>query len=315
MPFHHSMLKFNDRLELASLNAPVVKIGEKGQAVRLVQQALILLVGPLPKSTAEDGSPDGEYGAETLKVVKAFQGAVGLKKDGRVGTDTLAAMDAQLMLRKVKFDPLPPIPGLESDTDSLLESSTRVVYDTLLSCPLAPFNFHLQMTVLEQHRQEDTYIHGTSFQRMARAVQDGEITVAFCGPGDPQAVAALYDIDTDTIQLAGPLSYDQRDKCLVVHEAAHAICDWKGKPLNAMFSEAVGFVAESLYMLQTVGSPKQVSNHGANNVYKKAFEIAKTIAGGKSPAASAVEELAKSIKHTEYGEYSLGTHQFNGRSR
>ncbi len=81
------------RLQKAYDNSPAIKRYEKNhESVAKVQQALIDAGYPMPDST-KDGAPDGKFGKETYKVVKAFQAAHGLKVDGSVGRDTLGRLD------------------------------------------------------------------------------------------------------------------------------------------------------------------------------------------------------------------------------
>lgn len=62
--------------------------GDKGDAVKSLQEQLIRLGYPLPKYGA-----DGDFGKETEAAVKAFQMDKGLKADGVVGAKTYAALD------------------------------------------------------------------------------------------------------------------------------------------------------------------------------------------------------------------------------
>ena len=82
------------RLHLASTNNPPLKRGETGDAVKLLQQALIDIGFRLPISTKKTGLPDGIYGAETEAAVMAFQQRHGLSKDGVTGKDTIGRLDA-----------------------------------------------------------------------------------------------------------------------------------------------------------------------------------------------------------------------------
>ena len=84
----------NQRLQQAANNNPPMRIGEQGQAVQLVQQALIDLDLSLPVSTKKGTrEPDGVFGTETRDVVIQFQTGNDLKNDGIVGTDTLRSLD------------------------------------------------------------------------------------------------------------------------------------------------------------------------------------------------------------------------------
>ena len=98
----------NARLQRAADNSPAMRAVESGEAVRLVQQALIDLGFPMPISTRRYGSPDGIYGDETVKQIRAFQAQQVLMPDGAAGRQTLAKMD-QLLPNPAP--PLPPLPA------------------------------------------------------------------------------------------------------------------------------------------------------------------------------------------------------------
>ena len=67
---------------------PTIRKGDKGNAVRMMQQALLALGYDLPRYGA-----DGDFGAETEKAVKEFQKDKGLSQDGVVGRKTWAALE------------------------------------------------------------------------------------------------------------------------------------------------------------------------------------------------------------------------------
>ncbi len=125
----------NQRLQRAAENSPSLKKPEKGQAVRLVQQALIDCGFYLPKSTARYGTPDGIFGDETEKALAAFQKSHRLKKiDGHAGHDTLYEMDK---IFPMPTPPLPPLPGFTADgklyyrVPGLIEGKMQ---DKIMSC-------------------------------------------------------------------------------------------------------------------------------------------------------------------------------------
>lgn len=98
----------NARLQRAADNSPAMHASENGEAVRLVQQALIDLGFPMPISTRRYGSPDGIYGDETVKQIRAFQAKQTLSPDGATGRQTLTKMDKLL---PNAAPPLPPLPA------------------------------------------------------------------------------------------------------------------------------------------------------------------------------------------------------------
>ncbi len=83
----------DERLEAACDNIRIMRIGERGEAVKKIQQALID-DGFVMSITTKDGSPDGIYGQETYRTVRQFQVKYGLKyKDGAVGHETMSKLD------------------------------------------------------------------------------------------------------------------------------------------------------------------------------------------------------------------------------
>ena len=95
-------LSRNRRLQAAASNSPPLRSGETGEAVELLQQALIDLGFRLPISTKKTGFPDGIYGAETKSAVTAFQAGERLHDDGIAGKDTLHRLDAIICSRELK---------------------------------------------------------------------------------------------------------------------------------------------------------------------------------------------------------------------
>lgn len=80
------------RLQTAAQNAPPIRQGESGPAVRALQQALFDLGAKLPGSF-RNGDFDGIYGPETTRVVRQFQAKHHLAVDGITGRQTLSALD------------------------------------------------------------------------------------------------------------------------------------------------------------------------------------------------------------------------------
>lgn len=88
----------SDRLRKASENAPPVKQGERGQAVAIIQMALIDLGLAMPNSTSHGRAlPDGIFGPETANRVRSFQLANGLSGDAVVGRLTMAALERAIV--------------------------------------------------------------------------------------------------------------------------------------------------------------------------------------------------------------------------
>jgi peptidoglycan hydrolase-like protein with peptidoglycan-binding domain len=96
------------RLQNAANNSPAMGKGEKGEPVRIIQQALIDLGFPMPISVRKFGSPDGIYGAETVAKISEFQKKHSLGIDGITGRNTMAKLDELLPTAGA---PLPPLPA------------------------------------------------------------------------------------------------------------------------------------------------------------------------------------------------------------
>ncbi len=107
MPLTSPRFSWNPRLQGASNNNPPMRRGETGEAVRLVQQALIDLGYPMPLSTRKYGSPDGIYGNEMVSKTRSFQKKQHISKDGVVGKSTMSQFDTLLPISALRLPPLP----------------------------------------------------------------------------------------------------------------------------------------------------------------------------------------------------------------
>lgn len=105
--------KNNTRLQNAAKNRPPIKLGEIGPGVQLLQEVLVALGYPLPKSTKPEGTMDGIYGVETKGAILAFQGNHSLVTDGSTGENTLKQIDILLPYTNI---PIKPDPKLKSSS-------------------------------------------------------------------------------------------------------------------------------------------------------------------------------------------------------
>jgi hypothetical protein len=108
----------SQRLQEASENRPPIRYGERGHAVRLVQQTLIDQGFPMPISVRAHGSPDGIYGQETVRRIREYQRSWTLDVDGVTGRQTLTTMNATLPNNPPLVPTLPApanyvVPGLK----------------------------------------------------------------------------------------------------------------------------------------------------------------------------------------------------------
>lgn len=93
-------LSGNPDIVKASSNMPPLKMGSKGEGVRVLQLALIDLGTPMPRSTANGSAlPDGIFGSETHSAVVGFQRLNGLVQDGIAGAMTIQRLDMLLAAR------------------------------------------------------------------------------------------------------------------------------------------------------------------------------------------------------------------------
>jgi peptidoglycan hydrolase-like protein with peptidoglycan-binding domain len=72
--------------EIDDMKLSVLKVGSKGNQVRLLQEILMLEYG---FENTYSNPFDGSFGSFTDKQVKAYQKANNLKEDGLVGIDTM----------------------------------------------------------------------------------------------------------------------------------------------------------------------------------------------------------------------------------
>lgn len=79
----------------------VVKFGDKGNAVKEIQNLLIGAGYNLGDYGVNKNGVDGDFGKKTLEAVKSFQNAFGLTVDGIVGEKTLTALKAVQSVKTV----------------------------------------------------------------------------------------------------------------------------------------------------------------------------------------------------------------------
>jgi peptidoglycan hydrolase-like protein with peptidoglycan-binding domain len=121
----------NERLQQAYDNAPPLRLGERLDAVALVQQGLIDDGILLPNSTASGTAPpDGIFGVETNRAVQEFQAKHGLDVDGEVGRQTMGRLD-QLAAGRTSVPPGTEGPG--DIYEGLPEIAAGMPVDALLA--------------------------------------------------------------------------------------------------------------------------------------------------------------------------------------
>ncbi|MEG1053030.1 MAG: N-acetylmuramoyl-L-alanine amidase, partial [Janthinobacterium sp.] len=90
LPGEYTIVTAGDAEAGASSNQPTVRMGSKGEAVRRLQNTLMVL------GFALDHGADGNFGGETLEALEDFQRKYGLDVDGVCGPKTWVVIAAAL---------------------------------------------------------------------------------------------------------------------------------------------------------------------------------------------------------------------------
>jgi peptidoglycan hydrolase-like protein with peptidoglycan-binding domain len=114
-------------LENAFDNSPPIYVGATGPHIQKVQQALIDVGLPLPRSTKNGTAPpDGVFGTETLQMIKGLQFRQGIQRDGVIGRQTLGELDSLLTGNHV--------PGTPATTSATTIATTDVQKQDFQPC-------------------------------------------------------------------------------------------------------------------------------------------------------------------------------------
>jgi Putative peptidoglycan binding domain len=81
------------------------------------------------KDSTKKGSPDGDYGDETLKTVQQFQSKNGLTVDGKIGRETLRSLDKE----SSNCGSTPPQPSPPTNTDQQIINAANTARTSALS--------------------------------------------------------------------------------------------------------------------------------------------------------------------------------------
>jgi len=300
----------NARLQMAAENNPTIRKGDQGLHVRHIQQALIELGHPMPRSTARHGSPDGVFGGETRTGVVEFQRKQkkldpGFGVDGVVGRQTMGALDRLIRTPKT----LPPIPtgGGATDVDANLAQSLINV----LSHPrLADISFSMMGVT----------ISWGSYLQVRKALEDLAITAEFFPVPPSMGVHGVYlaqevkdpatgDIlfTANTFVMPFQRAVKTQQKVTVIHEATHAFCDIRqiGRAGTAAFSrsqsESVAFLAQAIFHRILAGGAQtdpliSDPSKGLNPVFLKADELARKVLAKDPLPSKTVAELHSLIQ-------------------
>jgi tetratricopeptide (TPR) repeat protein len=140
----------------------VLKVGEEGDAIRAVQEAL-------GKLGYDVGTPDGKFGDATRTAVKAFQKKSHLKSDGLVGQDTFKAIvgdGASESAADQAGDA--PLPLTVSDKLEILDAIGNILRARKMYAEAIPI--YDQALALVPHPEKRDWVYyyarGTSYERI-----------------------------------------------------------------------------------------------------------------------------------------------------
>ena len=227
----------------AAENSPPLKKGDYGESVRILQQALIELGIPLPISTQKYGSPDGDYGDETKDAVELFQKTNGLaaEADGRVGRNTLAKLDQQIVTLGKPRPNLPPLGAGPVVLDPLAAEVVAILREPAVQS----INFNYEFV----------WFGGSLLQDVAKAIEQGRIKVAH----DPELEGWAEYIPFNNVIQRNQFNFSFNNprgsafnRSIVVHEAVHAYQDLQGYSRPKYSSEGLGYAVQAWYHMGLV---------------------------------------------------------------
>ncbi len=288
------------RFQKALNNTPTIKKHETEQlVVRRLQQALIDVGHPLPKSTAKFSTPDGDFGNETFEAVRAFQRRYWPTEtpDGKVGKNTLSKLDDLLPLAGA---PLPPLPV----TDDMDEICKQAVLDVLRGTFVSKVDFvYLGQEVnfgwfwwVKQNVDADKIK-----VRYDPIVADTGLAVYV--PEDNAAIAP------NTIVMPNAKIVTWKQRSVLIHESVHASQDLRGRPLAATVSEGAAYVAQNLYHRLATGGRVHDTSGPADAIHIEADKFAvRALAGDKTFLEAEATALHQKITNAGY----VGSVRFDG---
>lgn len=255
------------RFQKALSNTPTIKRGETNQlVVRRLQQALIEAGFPLPNSVKKYGSPDGDFGDETVEAVRGFQQKYwpAVTPDGKVGKNTLSKLDDLLPYAGA---PLPPLPAsADVDPDEL---ARKAVLDVLSGPFVSKIDFSYRGQVIN-----------IGWLWLVKQHIDADRIKVCYDPTIADTGLAVYYPQNDrpthpnTIGMPNAKLVTWKQRSVLVHESVHAIQDLRGLHLSAHVSEGAAFIAQNLYHRLATGSRVQDSSIAANAIHIEADKFA-----------------------------------------
>lgn len=284
-------------------NSPTIKKKDANrEAVRLLQQALIDLGFPLPKSTAKYDSPDGDFGSETDDAVRRFQSREFPTEspDGKVGRNTLSRLDDLLPHAGV---PLPPLVDLEEvDVE---EIATNNVLSVLKGSHVTQIQF--------KYRSQT--INWGWYWKVKQNIEEGKIQVRYDSVVSNFGLG-VYNPDERTmggnsIILPSVDVTTWKLRSVILHECTHAVQDVQGTALDRIESEGAAYVAQNIYHRLAARSKVRDGSHLAQAIHDAADPLAQRAIRDWYPAFTSVEldNLENAIRNAGYVSEMV---QFNG---
>jgi Putative peptidoglycan binding domain len=274
------------RFSDAYKNTPTIKKGEKGEHVRRLQQALIDLRMTLKGATAKYGTPHGKFDTELHEAVFRFQSRELPSEvpDGKVGTKTLARLNALLPGPGAELPPLPK--GEADDVDTIVANQIGAVLRDSIAAKLG-FWFR------------EFHITGAGLRQIGDMVVAGKIAVIVDPSLGPNARGA-YQMDNEDVSGANrfvmpkPAATGWKDRSYIVHEGIHALQDLRKMPATTKVSEAAAYVGQAMYYRLATGKALTVSGLG-KTIFEAADYVATKLLAKLNVEAAQVQPLYNAI--------------------
>jgi len=284
-------------------NRPTIKKYESNrEAVRLIQQALVDLGFPLPNSTKQYDSPDGDFGSETDDAVRKFQSREfpGQTPDGKIGKNTLSRLDDLLPHAGV---PLPPLVDLE-EVD-IEELATQNVLSVLRGAFVTQIHF--------KYRSQT--INWGWYWRVKQHIEAGKIQIRYDSVVSNFGLG-VYNPDERTmggnsIILPSVDVTTWKLRSVILHECTHAVQDVQGTSLDRIESEGAAYVAQNIYHRLATRNKIRDGSHVAQAIHDAADPLAQRAIAEWYPTFSSQEldNLETAIRNAGYVSEVV---QFNG---
>lgn len=140
-------------------------------------------------------------------------------------------------------------------------------------------------------------VNGGTFARVARAIEDGRITVKTRASG--RGIGGIYDSKNNVLYI--PEIIGRRERVMVIHESVHAsfdLVDISRSRVPPAYNEAAAYIASSLYALYTGMPPAQRGGRRphTSEIYAVSETIARSIHAGNGVNPDALNRLKRLIE-------------------